>query len=88
MTSIAAAAFSRTWASALALARPRVKIEGGAGSASDTVFAYQGLAGIGFAMNDRTTFDLGYRYFMAPDVDISEPGAPASTPKSTTNTKL
>jgi len=52
-------------------ARPRVKIDGG-GSATDTVFAYQGLAGLGIALSDRTTLDIGYRYFVAPDVDISE----------------
>ncbi|MEQ1820622.1 MAG: OmpA family protein, partial [Terricaulis sp.] len=52
-------------------ARPRVKIDGG-GSSSETVFAYQGLAGVGIALGERTMVDIGYRYFVAPDVDISD----------------
>jgi OOP family OmpA-OmpF porin len=38
----------------------------------DTTVAYQGMAGISYAATERLTFDLGYRYFMAPDVDASE----------------
>ena len=59
-------------------ARPRVKIDG-YGSANDTVFAYQGLAGVGFALTERATLDLGYRYFVAPEVDISEAWGPGYT---------
>jgi outer membrane protein OmpA-like peptidoglycan-associated protein len=59
-------------------ARPRVSIDG-YDSANDTVFAYQGLAGIGFAVSDRATIDLGYRYFVAPEVDISEAWGPGYT---------
>lgn len=59
-------------------ARPRVKIDG-ASRASETVFAYQGLAGVGFALTDRTTLDVGYRYFVAPEVDISDAWGPGFT---------
>jgi OmpA-OmpF porin, OOP family len=31
----------------------------------DTVFAYQGLIGIGFTLSPQATLDLGYRYFVA-----------------------
>jgi OmpA-OmpF porin, OOP family len=44
----------------------------GAGESEDTTLAYQGMAGIAYAVTDRLTFDVGYRYFMAPDVDASE----------------
>lgn len=44
----------------------------GAGGGDDTVAAYQGLAGVGFGITDRLMLDIGYRYFMAPDVDISD----------------
>jgi outer membrane protein OmpA-like peptidoglycan-associated protein len=37
----------------------------------DTVFAYQGLAGVAIALTDRINLDIGYRYFAAPDGDIS-----------------
>ncbi len=52
-------------------ARVNVGIEG-ADEAEDTTVAYQGMAGIAYAATDRLTFDLGYRYFTAPDVDASE----------------
>jgi OOP family OmpA-OmpF porin len=51
----------------------------GLNDASDTVFAYQGLAGVGFRLSERATLDLTYRYFAAPDVDISEAWGPGFT---------
>ncbi|MBI1252863.1 MAG: outer membrane beta-barrel protein [Hyphomonas sp.] len=36
-----------------------------------TTMAYQGLAGIGFSLNDRLTLDLGYKYFTAEDLNFS-----------------
>jgi outer membrane protein OmpA-like peptidoglycan-associated protein len=34
----------------------------------DTVLAYQGLAGVAIALNERLDLDIGYRYFVAPDL--------------------
>jgi OOP family OmpA-OmpF porin len=49
----------------------------GYSSADDTVLAYQGIIGIGWQVSERATIDLGYRYFVAPEVDISDAfGAP------------
>jgi outer membrane protein OmpA-like peptidoglycan-associated protein len=39
--------------------------------------AYQGLAGVGMALSPQLTLDIGYRYFAAPDVDVSEAFDPA-----------
>ena len=36
---------------------------------SETAFAYQGLLGFGYELTERLTFDLGYRYFVADDLD-------------------
>ncbi|MBC7770544.1 MAG: outer membrane beta-barrel protein [Phycisphaerales bacterium] len=44
----------------------------GAGSQADEVFAYQGLAGVGIRLSENAMLDIGYRYFMAPEVDASE----------------
>ncbi len=33
-------------------------------------FAYQGIAGIGYAMSENATLDVGYRYFAAPEVSF------------------
>lgn len=52
-------------------ARVTVGIDG-AQEAEDTGLAYQALAGISYAASERLNFDLGYRYFMAPDIDASE----------------
>ena len=37
---------------------------------SDTVFAYQFSAGVGFEITERITLDLKYRYFATNDADI------------------
>jgi outer membrane protein OmpA-like peptidoglycan-associated protein len=39
------------------------------GHDTDTGFAYQGMAGIGFALSDRTTLDVGYRYFRSDNLN-------------------
>jgi len=36
----------------------------------DTVFAYQAGAGVGFALNDKITLDLSYRYMGTQDPEI------------------
>ncbi|MFZ2225646.1 MAG: outer membrane beta-barrel protein, partial [Candidatus Deferrimicrobium sp.] len=33
----------------------------------DLVFAYQAMAGVGFAVNQQVTIDLGYKYFATSD---------------------
>ena len=40
------------------------------GSGDDTVFAYQGGAGIDIAFNNRLSMDLGYRYFATDDAEF------------------
>jgi len=40
------------------------------GTGDDTVFAYQGGAGIDIAFNRRLSLDLGYRYFATDDADF------------------
>jgi OOP family OmpA-OmpF porin len=45
----------------------RFSIDGG-GHRVDNGLAYQGLAGIGIALNDQATLDIGYRYFRVNDV--------------------
>jgi len=37
---------------------------------SDTVFAYQAGVGVGFALNDKVTLDLSYRYLGTSDPEI------------------
>lgn len=37
----------------------------------DTVAAYQVLIGVGVAINERLTLDLGYRYFAAPELEVT-----------------
>lgn len=39
-------------------------------SADDTVFAYQIGAGVGFAVNEKVSIDLKYRYFATSDPDF------------------
>jgi len=36
----------------------------------DTVFAYQASAGIGYAISDSTTLELGYRYMATSDPEF------------------
>jgi OmpA-OmpF porin, OOP family len=45
-------------------------------SADDTGLAYQGLAGVGISLSPRLVLDIGYRYFVAPGMDVSEAFAP------------
>ena len=40
------------------------------GNEDDTVFAYQVGGGIAYAINDKMTADLGYRYFATEDPDF------------------
>lgn len=40
------------------------------GNYSDTVFAYQFGTGLGYAINESVTLDLGYRYFATSDADF------------------
>lgn len=37
------------------------------GGDDETVFAYQGIVGVAFAMSDNTSLDLSYRYFATTD---------------------
>lgn len=47
-----------------------VAIDGEGVDDDDTVFAYQAGAGIGFALNDKVTLDLSYRYMGTQDAEI------------------
>ena len=38
---------------------------------SETALAYQALAGFGYELTERLTFDLGYRYFVVDDLDYA-----------------
>lgn len=38
---------------------------------SDTAFAWQGMAGVAYAVNERVKLTLGYRYFSVPDADLN-----------------
>jgi opacity protein-like surface antigen len=40
----------------------------------DLVFAYQAMAGVGFAVNKQVTIDLGYKYFATADPSIEVEG--------------
>jgi OOP family OmpA-OmpF porin len=48
----------------------------GLGSDQDTVLAYQGLAGIGFTLTEQLALDVGYRYFVAPELEYEAAGVP------------
>ncbi|WP_135210712.1 OmpA family protein [Vitreimonas flagellata] len=48
----------------------------GIGSDQDTVLAYQALAGIAFGITEQLDLDVGYRYFVAPDVEFEAAGLP------------
>ena len=38
---------------------------------TDTAFAWQGMAGVSYAVSERVKLTLGYRYFAVPDADFS-----------------
>ena len=38
---------------------------------TDTAFAWQGMAGVAYAVNERVKLTLGYRYFAVPDADLN-----------------
>ena len=38
---------------------------------TDTTLAYQGLLGLGYKVSDRLTLDLGYKYFVADDLEFA-----------------
>ena len=48
-----------------------VVLEGSEGD-DDTVFAYQVIAGVAFAMTDNTFLDLSYRYFATSDPEFGD----------------
>ncbi|MBI3439487.1 MAG: OmpA family protein [Proteobacteria bacterium] len=48
--------------------RLRIQVNGSSSHPEDDGFAYQGLAGVGIALNDQATLDIGYRYFRINDV--------------------
>ncbi len=41
-----------------------------AGAADDSAWAWQALAGLGMALSDRLTLDVGYRYFQTRDLEF------------------
>ena len=41
------------------------------GSDDDSSWAWQAMAGIGYELNDRTTLDVGYRFFRADDLEFT-----------------
>ncbi|MBY0563671.1 MAG: OmpA family protein [Hyphomonadaceae bacterium] len=41
-----------------------------AGDEDESNWAWQGLAGLGFPINSQLTFDLGYRYFTVPELEV------------------
>ena len=46
----------------------------GENSDDDTVFAYQGMAGVGFALAEQTEVRVGYRYFATQDANFGTDG--------------
>jgi len=48
-------------------------------SGDDTVFAWQVGAGVGYAINEKLTIDLKYRYFRTADVEIDTLTVPYSS---------
>ena len=42
------------------------------GEGDDTVFAYQGMLGVGFPLSEKTEARMGYRYFATADADFDE----------------
>ena len=53
-------------------------------SDTDTVFAFQLGAGIGYQYSDNITFQLGYRMLNASDLEFSGKSAMGSTATATT----
>jgi outer membrane protein OmpA-like peptidoglycan-associated protein len=53
----------------------RVEISGFGDSVDDSGVAYQGMAGVGVALSQTLTLDIGYKYFIVPDLswDIDGP---------------
>ncbi|HVG80876.1 MAG TPA: porin family protein [Methylomirabilota bacterium] len=52
---------------------------GGAFDDSETVFAYQVMAGIDYAITPHFAFGLEYRYFATPDIELSDSQAGNTT---------
>jgi opacity protein-like surface antigen len=52
---------------------------GGAFDDSETVFAYQAMAGIDYALTPHLAFGLEYRYFATPDIELSDSQAGNTT---------
>jgi OOP family OmpA-OmpF porin len=48
----------------------------GIGSDQDTVLAYQAMAGIAFGISEQLDLDVGYRYFVAPELEYQAAGLP------------
>lgn len=48
-----------------------VEVNDTATTEDDTVFAYQLAAGVGFAINEKLTLDLQYRYFATSDLELT-----------------
>ncbi len=46
-------------------------VGGGSIGDDDTVFAYQGIAGVAYDISDQFKLTLDYRYFAAPNVDVT-----------------
>ncbi len=46
-------------------------VGGGSINDDDTAFAYQGIAGVSYRVSDRFKLTLDYRYFAAPDVEVT-----------------
>ena len=44
-------------------------------SDTDTTLAYQGLLGLGYKVSDRLTLDVGYKYFVADDLELRRHGS-------------
>ena len=60
------------------------------GNSTDTTFAYQGIAGIAFALAENLALDLSYRYFRhaKPEVAGTINGAPATLEVNSTSHNL
>jgi outer membrane protein OmpA-like peptidoglycan-associated protein len=56
-------------------ARVDAAANGGA-EGGDNVVAYQAMAGVAFSITEQLDVDVGYRYFAAPDVDLTEAFGP------------
>jgi outer membrane protein OmpA-like peptidoglycan-associated protein len=54
----------------LGIGYANVELDGGGSSIEDSGLAYQGMAGLGFALSPRLTLDVGYKYFTVKDLDF------------------